>query len=130
MNAQIARHTGSASIHPVIVTGTRLRMTARGRRVLAAIIAAPVALALGWVALGASSAVADTETSAADRVTFETVTVGEGDSLWAIAAEVAPNEDPRDVVDKIAELNQLGSSLVDVGDVLAIPTEYSDASGK
>ena len=31
--------------------------------------------------------------------------VQSGDSLWALAERVAPQEDPRDVVDQILELN-------------------------
>lgn len=103
---------------------TRLRPTTRGRRVLAALVAAPVAAALAWGALGSQAAVADSASSEAG-VTFDAVTVAEGDSLWRIAQQVAPEADPREVVDAIVSLNQLPSSLVAAGDVLSIPVQYS-----
>lgn len=105
-------------------TSTRLRLTARGRRVLAAIVAAPLAIALGFAILAGGSALAAREGGAAAG-SFETVTVEPGGSLWTIAEEVAPNADPRDVVDAIARLNALGGTQVSAGQRLAIPAEYS-----
>jgi len=53
------------------------------------------------------------------------VTVHPGDSLWTIAQDVAPDSDPRDVIDDIVRLNALPSSVVDAGQSLAIPTAYT-----
>jgi hypothetical protein len=103
---------------------TRLRLTARGRRVLAALVAAPIAIALGLAILAGGSALASRE-GGAPAGSFTTVTVGAGQSLWSIAEEVAPNADPRDVVDAIARLNALGGTQVAAGQQLAIPAEYS-----
>jgi hypothetical protein len=105
---------------------TRLRLTRRGRRVLAALAATPIAIALGLAIVSGGSALASRE-DGAPAGTFDTVTVLPGESLWAIAEEVAPNSDPRDVVDAIISLNQLSSSAVMAGERLSIPAEYSSA---
>ena len=103
---------------------TRLRMTARGRRVLAAIVALPLAGAFAFAVLSGGSALA---TRDAGSTTFASVTVSYGDTLWSIAQEVAPQRDPRDVVDAIARLNALNGSAIEIGQSLAIPAEYAPA---
>jgi hypothetical protein len=103
---------------------TRLRLTRRGRRVLAAIAAAPVAAGLALAIVSGGGALASRE-DGAPAGTFDTVTVMSGESLWSIAEDVAPAADPRDVVDAIIDLNQLPSSAVAAGERLAIPAEYS-----
>lgn len=113
---------------PVAAPRTRLRITVRGRRVLAAVIALPLALTLAGAVLsggllngGAAAASADS----AVNVSFETVTVMPGDTLWGLATKVAPNADPRDVVDAIVRLNMLSAGALAIGQELAIPTSYS-----
>lgn len=110
----------------IAATPTRLRLTVRGRRVLAFLAALPAIGALAFALLAGGSALASHE-GGAPAGTFETVTVGAGDSLWSIAEEVAPTADPRDVVDSIARLNALDDVAIVPGQVLAIPAEYSSA---
>ena len=74
--------------------------------------------------LGGSSALASLD-QGAPPASFETITVSAGDSLWSIAQEIAPQADPRDVVDAIAQLNALDDATVSAGQRLAIPAEYS-----
>ncbi|MDW4573086.1 LysM peptidoglycan-binding domain-containing protein [Microbacterium sp. M3] len=105
---------------------TRLRLTVRGRRVLAALAALPAVVALSAAVLGGGAALASRD-AGAPAGQFETITVSAGDSLWTIAEEVAPDRDPRDVVDQIVRLNALDSVLVQAGQSLAIPAEYSIA---
>lgn len=105
---------------------TRLRLTVRGRRVLALLAALPAIVALAFAILGGGAALASRDAGAPSGA-FTTVTVGSGDSLWSIAEEVAPEHDPRDVVDSIVRLNALESVVVQAGQNLAIPAEY-DAS--
>lgn len=105
-------------------TTTRLRITARGRRVLASLVALPIAAALGLAILGGGSALA-TRDAGAPADSFTTVTVSAGESLWAIAGEVAPGHDPRDVIDAIVRLNALDSVELQAGQILAIPAEYT-----
>ena len=49
------------------------------------------------------------------------VVVDSGDTLWSIAATVAPEEDVRLVVDRIQELNGLRSTELVPGQVLLLP---------
>ena len=50
------------------------------------------------------------------------VTVAPGQTLWAIAGEVAPNADRRDTVARIQELNALHSVNLQAGQTIAVPT--------
>lgn len=111
-----------ASTRPVV--RTRLRLTTRGRRVVATLAALPAVVALGIGILSSGGALASGDAGSAAG-TFKTVTVHPGDSLWTIAQDVAPDSDPRDVIDDIVRLNALPSSVVDAGQSLAIPTAYT-----
>lgn len=105
----------------------RLRMTVRGRRALALLVAAPV-IAVGALAgagvLGdaLASAVATASTPTAD---FEYISVLPGQSLWQIAQSIAPGADPRDVVAEIEMLNGIAGAI-QPGEQLAIPAQYSN----
>jgi Tfp pilus assembly protein FimV len=102
---------------------TRLRLTVRGRRVLAAIAAVPSAALLSVAILGGGAALASR--ADASNAHFEKVTVHSGDTLWGIAERVAPREDPRDVVDAIVSLNALEQVTLTPGQRIAIPDEYA-----
>jgi hypothetical protein len=106
---------------------TRLRLTSRGRHVFAALAAVPAVVALGVGFLSGGGALASGD-AGAPRGAFDTVTVLPGDSLWTIAQDVAPDADPRDVIQEIVSLNALPSSVVDAGQSIAIPTAYSAAA--
>lgn len=103
---------------------TRLRLTVRGRRVLATLAALPAAVALAWAVIGGGSALASRDAGVAAGG-FETVTVSPGDTLWSIAEEVAPNADPRDAVDAIARLNAIDGGGLIAGQTISIPLEYT-----
>jgi hypothetical protein len=51
-------------------------------------------------------------------VAGEVYVVQPGDTLWTVAAAVAPDRDPRPVVDRLREVN--GTTALDVGDRLVI----------
>ena len=44
-----------------------------------------------------------------------------GDSLWTIAEEIAPDSDVRGLVAEIRDINDLESSLINVGQTLLVP---------
>ncbi|GGD43711.1 hypothetical protein GCM10010915_26000 [Microbacterium faecale] len=119
--------TLTAPASHIPATRTRLRLTTRGRRVLASLAALPIAAAVAVGIIGGGSAVGSGD-GGAPAGTFDTVTVMPGDSLWSIAQSVAPAQDPRDVVAEISSLNQLSSSGVDAGQKLSIPAAYSTGS--
>lgn len=113
--------TGSGATH---LPATRLRLTVRGRRVLAAAAALPAVLVLSFAIIGGGAALASRD-AGAPAGSFTTVTVSVGDSLWSIAEEVAPTADPRDVVAAIKRLNGIDGATIAAGDRLAIPLEYA-----
>ena len=76
-----------------------MKLTRRGRRVVAA-VAALMVLMLGGVSAGVASANA----SAAPE-TLQTITVNPGDTLWGLAEAAYPNRDPRDGVVLLRQLN-------------------------
>lgn len=99
----------------------RIRINRRGRIVLGSFAALPLALgiAFGSVSMAAASG------GASEEIEFTYVTVDAEQTLWAIAEEVAPDEDPRVAVHAIQTLNQLPSSTVHAGERLAIPAEFT-----
>ena len=106
---------------------TRLRLTARGRRVLSTLAALPIVVAVGIVVISGGSAAASRD-AGLTAASFDEITVMTGETLWSIAVEVAPTSDPRDVVDEIVRLNALDGVTVSAGQRLSIPVEYSAAS--
>lgn len=101
----------------------RLRLTPRGRAVLAGVVLLPLAIAASVFSWGAASA---TATDGGSSSTFEYVQVESGQSLWQIAATIAPEADPREVVSDVVHLNGLQSSDVQPGQRLAVPEVYAN----
>jgi len=100
-----------------------LRLTRRGRMVITTLLAAPLAAMALYLGVNAGGAVATGESGSAQ---FEIVTVEPGQSLWDVAASLAPEADPRDVIADLASLNQLDSATVQPGQELAVPSQYAD----
>ncbi len=105
----------------------------RRRRVLVAVVAAVVlaatfllaSAAVARIAGGAPSAAGGSSptsaaaSSAAGVAAAPTVVVQPGDTLWSIAAAVAPEVDVRITVDRLVALN--GSSPIVAGQELVLP---------
>ena len=102
------------------VPATRLRLTRRGRVVLTALASLPLVVWALVAVLGSGGAAADAGSVAPAR-SFEYVTIWRGDSLWAIAESLAPEGDPRVLVDEIIRLNGLDDAVVEPGQRLALP---------
>lgn len=105
---------------PAAEPKTRLRITKRGRRVLTAAVALPLVIGALVAAINSGGAIAVAEGASND---FTYVTMAQGESLWKIAQEIAPNADPRDVVAEIVSLNQIHGE-VQAGQKIAIPAGY------
>ena len=99
---------------------TRLRLTRRGRRVIAVLVALPIVIAAFAFALNGGGAVATAESS---TNTFSYITVQSGESLWQLAQAIAPTADPRDVIAEIVSLNQIQGDI-HPGQRLAIPASF------
>lgn len=109
-----------------LATKTRLRLTKRGRVVFTTLISLLIVVALFWLSFAFSSgATASAEPATAS---FETVSVAYGESLWQIAARIAPDEDPRDVIDELIRLNHLSESMLRPGQILAVPLRLSETA--
>jgi LysM repeat protein len=100
----------------------RLRITRRGRAVLAVLIATPLAFGAVVAGLGQAAAADQAGPHSTTAVDYTYVTVQPGDTLWSIAGDVAPGVDRRVVVDRIVDLNQLGSGDLRAGERIAVPT--------
>lgn len=111
------RPTGQGPAEFVRGTGA-LRLTRRGRLV-AVVLLLGVVLAVLTVFGSHSAATGD----AGVPVQTRTVEVGEGDTLWAIASEVAKPGEVREMVHQIEELNALNGSALSVGQEIAVPVE-------
>jgi hypothetical protein len=94
---------------------TTVRLTRRGRVVL--VMSVMFALVIAGLTLGHGSSLAASHAPAAHH----TVTVEAGETLWALAARVAPHSDPRIVVADIESFNHLRGANVEPGQQLAIP---------
>lgn len=109
-------------------SGAGLKLTVRGRRVLAAILFAPIGLGIGIGVVQLPTAFAGDDAAIAGGVyeQFETHIVLPGESLWGIASSLvasvgANSYDVRDVVSEIQRLNGLTSSSLQAGQRLALP---------
>jgi nucleoid-associated protein YgaU len=93
-----------------------VRLTRRGRLVVTLLFV--LALTVLATVFGATSAATG---EAGTPVPTRTVVVQEGDTLWAIAGEVAAPGDVREMVHRIQELNALPGSGLTLGQELAVP---------
>ncbi|MEA5454537.1 LysM peptidoglycan-binding domain-containing protein [Sinomonas sp. JGH33] len=98
----------------------RLRLTRRGRFVLIAmpVFIASVFLLVGLAALWSPARAGDAAPAHLDAVQ---VTVQQGQSLWSVASQYAPDRDPRVVISEIVDLNGLDSTRVQPGQQLMVP---------
>ena len=114
----------STPVHETPAKQAPLKLTRRGRIVF---IGVPLVLlaALILSLSGFFNAPAKAAESAADLALTPavSVTVQPGESLWAIAESVAPEQDPRDVVAAIVQLNNLDAARVVPGQALFIPSK-------
>ncbi len=96
----------------------RLRLTRRGAVVLAlgVVLLGALMLLAAHLSLGAS----DSGSGQAGIAPGGVVTVQAGDTLWSIAGEVAPGRDPRQVVERLREVNHLTSASLTPGQTLKV----------
>lgn len=93
-----------------------VRLTRRGR-VVAVLLLLGLLLAVLTVYGSHSAATGETGSPVPTR----TVEVGEGDTLWGIASDVAEPGQVRDMVHQIQELNALSGASLQVGQEIAVP---------
>ncbi len=101
-------------------------LTRRGRLLLLGLpVLAMLILAVAVVALLVGSSLNAAQASAASPagVAAEEVTVGEGDTLWSVATDVESQDDVQRVIEQIAEMNDLDSTELQLGQTLYVPAE-------
>jgi hypothetical protein len=97
-----------------------LRLTRRGR-VVVAVAAALLLAALSLVIAASAQATNHPTPSRAAQRNLAQVTVRPGQSLWSIAENADPDADTRVVIQQITELNGLTGSVVFAGQQLWVP---------
>lgn len=108
------RSISSAKSMPPANSG--LKLTARGRRVVALLALLPIVMA--FLLIGTRAAQADPT-----GPTTAVIKVEAGQSLWDVAVAIAPNEDPRSTIWTIKALNGLATSEVQAGQGLIVPVK-------
>ena len=104
--------------------GGELRLTRRGRVVV--LVGALLMLLAVAFFLGAGSVATD---EAGTPEPTRVVTIHEGDTLWAIAAELSEDGDVRSMVDHIQRLNALDTAGLQIGQKLRVPVAPGQPSG-
>jgi Tfp pilus assembly protein FimV len=95
-----------------------IRLTERGRRVVAGL---SIAIGLSIAAATVVTVQLGAPGHGLELAGSSTVVVQPGDTLWSLAEELAPEEDPRAVVDAIVDLNGLEDVDLLPGAVLQLP---------
>jgi hypothetical protein len=93
-----------------------IRLTRRGRRVVALLAIIPIALT--FLLIGMRGAVA---TDGSIQSETQSVVVKPGQSLWDVAVAISPNTDPRETIWLIQQLNTMETSEVLAGQALVVP---------
>jgi hypothetical protein len=103
-----------SSAKSAVPANSGVKLTVRGRRVVALLALLPIVLAFFLMS---------TRAAQADPIgpTTEVIKVEAGQSLWDVAVAIAPNEDPRATIWTIKALNGLATSEVQAGQGLIVP---------
>lgn len=116
--------TNSAPIGTVSTAA--LRLTRRGRLLL---LGLPVLLATAVLLAGLLLTItsllnqAQAATGEQTGVSAVEVSVNPGDTLWSLAQDASTDDDVREVMAAITEINNLESSQLQPGEVLHIPAD-------
>ena len=98
-------------------TTPQVHLTRRGRTL---VLLALVAVLFAAFSLGRANSQA-APTAGEAPVSVEQITVQPGESLWAVARRIAPQNDPREVIGQIRRLNGLQDSQLQAGQQLLLP---------
>lgn len=109
------RYVGGLQTSTALEGGAPLRLTRRARLLVTVLFALSLLGVVGLAAWNAEPAAGGLQDAPAS------VVVQSGDTLWQIAADVAPSEDPAVVVELLRSANDLDAAAVQPGQVLVIP---------
>jgi LysM domain len=104
-----------------------LRLTRRGRVVLAAamLLAALAVMTLLAVGSAGGAPLSGRQSAAAGYRGMTRIVVRPGQSLWSIAAVADPSADPRIVIQEIISANALSGTSIQAGQLLWVPKPSS-----
>jgi hypothetical protein len=122
--AAVRRHSMPARDTRMASRRTTVRLTRRGRIVVAILLTALCLLlvALAWMAITARAQAADGGLpQGAVYRNLTSVVVHPGQTLWSIASQAEPSADPRVVMQLIIELNALHGTSIEPGQHLWVP---------
>jgi hypothetical protein len=105
--------TASAVIRP------KFRLSRKARLVRTAALLALVITGVNQFGQFAGAQATSKSTTSIGAIHY--VSVRSGDTLWSLAQTYAPNTDPREWIDQVTVINNLGSAGVWVGQRIAIP---------
>lgn len=105
---------GFIADRPHRTAGVRYRL-AHPARLVAAVL---LAIVLATAVFAGAQVMATTAVSAPHR---QVVVVQRGESLWSIALQYFPGQDPRVAVYRLQQTNHLDGALIRPGDVLYLP---------
>lgn len=108
------------------ITSGSITLTRRGRLMLLGLpvmLAAAAALAVLLMASAALFNNAQASTAEGPGVEAAQVAVNPGDTLWSLASQAPSEDDVREVMAQIVEINNLDSSQLEPGEVLYVPAD-------
>jgi hypothetical protein len=97
-----------------------VRLTSRGRAVMAGLVAA-VAVCAGLLLAAGGAAAVSHGSPGAGYQGMRQVVVKPGQTLWSIASTAEPTADPQAVIQQILTANSLPGSTIHAGQVLWVP---------
>ena len=117
-NTQIIQGNPQQQVHYIHQKPVKqpIRLTRRGRRVVAFLAAIPFMIAFLLIGMKVAQA-SDSQTNQ----TTKTVVVKQGQSLWDVAIATGLDRDPRETIWMIQQLNSMQTSEVLAGQELIVP---------
>ncbi len=114
----VTRGAIPAASHPFRVAqfSGAVRVTRRGRLLLLTLLVGLLVTAFSLGRVGSQAA-----TTARVTPVLQQTTVHAGETLWAVARRIAPDNDPREVVQQLRSLNHLERASLQVGQQLLLP---------
>lgn len=102
-----------------IATRPQFRLSRKARLVRTGVLLALVITGINQ--FGQFSGAQATNVAEHSTVGVHYVSVRSGDTLWSLAQKYAPNTDPRNWIDQVTVMNNLGSVGILVGQRIAVP---------
>jgi len=101
------------------VAQPKFRLSRRARQVRTVLLLALIITLANQLPHFVGGAFASNQVVNPGQVTY--VSVHTGDTLWSLAQHYAPNTDPREWIDQVTTMNNLGSAGIIAGERLEIP---------